>query len=139
MNADTNTSTSTLTAPNTLDLVRKPRNPTRVWSWCIAGWNLLKKNSKALLTRQATRRLRLAETLALGEKQFVSIVEVDGEQFLLGSSATSLVLLAKLDATAQVPEKVVGGLSFAEVLSHVKARPQSSLVGVERSPTKGAR
>ena len=45
----------------------------------------------------AARRLRVAETLSLGEKRFVSIIKVDGAQYLIGGSATSVQLLAVLD------------------------------------------
>jgi len=45
----------------------------------------------------STRRLRVAETISLGEKRFVSIVQVDGAQFLIGGSSSSVQLLAVLD------------------------------------------
>lgn len=47
------------------------------------------------ISHGAPRRLRLCESLALGEHRFVAIVEVDGEGFLVGGTSTSLVLLAQ--------------------------------------------
>ena len=45
----------------------------------------------------SSRRLRVAETISLGEKRSVSIVQVDGAQYLIGSSVNSVQLLAVLD------------------------------------------
>ena len=50
----------------------------------------------ARLGRSTPRRLRLAESLALGDRRFVAVVEFDGSRFLLGGTASSLVLLARL-------------------------------------------
>jgi flagellar biogenesis protein FliO len=51
----------------------------------------------------AGRRLRTLETLSLGNKRTISLVQVDGQDFLIGGTANSLVLLAKLEAG---PERV---------------------------------
>lgn len=42
------------------------------------------------------KRLRLCENLPLGERRFVAVVEFESERFLLGGTASSLVLLARL-------------------------------------------
>jgi flagellar biogenesis protein FliO len=55
----------------------------------------------ARLGRSSPRRLRLAETLPLGERRFVAVLEFEEFRFLLGGTASSLVLLARLDAKAQ--------------------------------------
>jgi len=49
----------------------------------------------------ATRRLRLCETLSLGEKRFVAIVQVDGQQFLVGGAAGTVSMLGQLSADAR--------------------------------------
>lgn len=49
------------------------------------------------ISRRAPRRLRLAESLALGERRFVAVVEFEQSRFLLGGTANSLVLLARLN------------------------------------------
>jgi Flagellar biosynthesis protein, FliO len=43
-----------------------------------------------------SRRLRLCETVSLGEKRFVAIVRVDDQQFLLGGALNSVRMLARL-------------------------------------------
>jgi hypothetical protein len=91
------------------------------------GWKWLRRHSKGLLARQASRRLRMVETLSLSEKRFVSIVEVDGEQFLLGGSASSVVLLAKLEGGAKEQKHVaVEETTFADVLSQASERAEVS-------------
>jgi hypothetical protein len=62
----------------------------KVWKW-------LTRHSRGVMTRGMARRLKVAETVSLGEKRFVTILQVDGEQFLVGGSPSNIVLLAKLE------------------------------------------
>jgi|HubBroStandDraft_6_1064221.scaffolds.fasta_scaffold278056_2 hypothetical protein len=48
------------------------------------------------LGRRAPRRLRLCESLPLGERRFVAVVEFERARFLVGGTTSSLVLLAHL-------------------------------------------
>lgn len=61
----------------------------------VSRW--MHSRSRALMARRASRRLTVSETVSLGEKRFVSILCVDGEQFLVGGSSSNVVLLAKLE------------------------------------------
>jgi flagellar biogenesis protein FliO len=57
--------------------------------------------------RQArrTKTLRVQETLALGEKRFLAVVECGQQRFLIGCTATSLSLLASLkEDSASFPQ-----------------------------------
>lgn len=49
----------------------------------------------------ASKRLRVAETISLGDKRTISIVSVDGAQYLIGSSSGGVQLLTKLDPTTE--------------------------------------
>ena len=60
----------------------------RAWAWLQARQ----------VKRSSTRRLRVAETVSLGEKRFVAVVQVDGRHFLLAGGPTNIALLAQLDA-----------------------------------------
>jgi flagellar biogenesis protein FliO len=60
----------------------------RVWGWIQARQT----------ARSSTKRLRVAETVSLGEKRFVAVVHVDGRHFLLAGGPTNIALLAQLDA-----------------------------------------
>jgi flagellar biogenesis protein FliO len=46
--------------------------------------------------RRPEKRLRLCESLPLGERRFVAVVEFEKTRFLVGGTATSLVLLSRL-------------------------------------------
>lgn len=82
----------------------------------------LTQQGRGVLTRGVSRRLAVAETLSLGEKRFVSILTVDGEQFLVAGSPSNIVLLAKLEANSEA----VGAGSFESVLSHAGADVKGS-------------
>ena len=55
--------------------------------------------------QNSLRRLRVAETISLGEKRFVSILEVNGVQYLIGGGANHITLLTTLDGHASGEEK----------------------------------
>jgi hypothetical protein len=61
----------------------------RWWAALFLGW-----------TARPPRRLRLCETLALGDRQFLSVVEFEEERFLIGRSSSSVVLVAQLPKAA---------------------------------------
>jgi hypothetical protein len=65
-----------------------------------SGWNLMRKQVKF---RPAKKRLRICETISLGEKRFVALVEVDGEQFLLGGASGSVTPIARLETPKSAP------------------------------------
>jgi flagellar biogenesis protein FliO len=53
------------------------------------------------LSRRAPKRLRLCESLPLGERRFVAVVEFDSARFLVGGTPSSLVLLSRLADTGE--------------------------------------
>ena len=54
-----------------------------------------------LKSQQTKKRLRVCETVSLGEKRFVAVIQVDGERFLVGGSSSSVSTLAQLDRLPQ--------------------------------------
>jgi flagellar biogenesis protein FliO len=48
------------------------------------------------MSRRLPRRLRLCESLPLGERRFVAVIEFEESRFLVGGTSSSLVLLADL-------------------------------------------
>jgi flagellar biogenesis protein FliO len=56
----------------------------------------LARRLTAAMTRRAPRRLQLCESLPLGERRFVAVVEFERARFLVGGTSASLVLLARL-------------------------------------------
>ena len=77
----------------------------RTWGW-------ISRQRGLHLLQPRARRLQVHETVQLGEKRFVSILRVDGEQFLIGGSPTGISLLAALN-----PDQPG---SFASVLETVE-------------------
>jgi hypothetical protein len=57
----------------------------RAWAWLHTKY-----------VQTATKRLRVAETVSLGEKRFVSIVSIEGREFLIGGGTSGVTLLAQL-------------------------------------------
>lgn len=60
----------------------------------LAAWKWLQEKGAQ---KFSSRRMRVAETVALGEKRFVTILQVDGTQLLIGSAGGQVSLLAVLD------------------------------------------
>jgi flagellar biogenesis protein FliO len=58
------------------------------------------------LSRRAPRRLRLCESLPLGERRFVAVVEFERARFLVGGTPSSLVLLSRLADAGRVEDDV---------------------------------
>jgi len=85
--------------------IPEPRNPgllIRAWSW-------LQKNHKF----SSVKQLRVAETVALGEKRFVALVQVGEQKFLIGGGTSGVSLLTQL-GTAQEPAAVLQAAADAE-------------------------
>jgi flagellar biogenesis protein FliO len=55
------------------------------------------------LSRRAPRRLRLCESLPLGERRFVAVVEFEAARFLVGGTPSSMVLLSRLTDAGERP------------------------------------
>ncbi len=70
-----------------------------LWQGLRRGWKV------HLQPRQ--RQLRLEETLSLGEKRFVAVLNFGGQRFLIGGASQSVALLTRLP-------------SFEEALLRVK-------------------
>jgi len=66
-----------------------------------AGWlaRILRRSWCTLtqLRARRPRRLRLCESLPLGERRFVAVIEFDQARFLVGGTSGSLVLLSRLE------------------------------------------
>jgi Flagellar biosynthesis protein, FliO len=53
-----------------------------------------------------SRRLRVRETISLGERRLVAIVECDEREFLVGATGQTISLLAPLGASAAPANRV---------------------------------
>jgi hypothetical protein len=67
------------------------REESDFWQRARACWKHFRR-----LSQRRPRRLRLCESLPLGERRFVAVVEFERSRFLVGGTPASLVLLARL-------------------------------------------
>jgi flagellar biogenesis protein FliO len=67
-----------------------------LWQWTLRSTKVRKN-----------RRLRVCETLSLGERRFVAVIEFDRQEFLVGGTGNSLELLARLRDGAMVTENTL--------------------------------
>lgn len=58
------------------------------------NWLWVKRHIKV---RRVKKRLRVCETVSLGDKRFVAVIQVDGEEFLVGGASNSVSTLARLE------------------------------------------
>ena len=52
--------------------------------------------SGSVRTQRKPKTMRLCETISLGEKRFLAIVQVDEERILIGGSASTVTLLTRI-------------------------------------------
>jgi flagellar biogenesis protein FliO len=81
----------------------------------LAGVSLwaLKKYGRGRIPGSGGGKLRLEETLAMGDRRFVSILDAEGERFLIAMAPQGITLLARLDGL----EKRQDDQPFEETLS----------------------
>jgi hypothetical protein len=48
------------------------------------------------LSRRTPKKLRLSESLPLGDRRFLAVIEFEGSRFLIGGTSNSLALLTRL-------------------------------------------
>lgn len=102
----------------------------------ISRW--MRSGSRALLAGRASRRLSVSETVSLGEKRFVSILCVDGEQFLVGGSSSNVVLLAKLDKSdAAGSDRTSEGEFFSQMISRAAGDEKRSVSPIDMDRGSG--
>lgn len=51
---------------------------------------------RASARRIKAKRLAVSETVALGDRRFVAVIEFEGQRFLIGSSPSAVTLLSRL-------------------------------------------
>jgi hypothetical protein len=72
-------------------------NPASAGSSFRRVWHSIER---LVQTHQARKRLRLCETISLGEKRFIAVVQVDGKQLLVGGATNGLSVLANLESSS---------------------------------------
>lgn len=68
-------------------------------------WAALFSHIRALAAGNRERRLRLCETLSLGEKRFIAVVEYGRQKFLLAGTQQNISLLQRLDENSAATDE----------------------------------
>jgi len=58
--------------------------------------------------KQPSRQLRLRETLALGERRFIAVVEFERQKFLIAGTGGSVAMLTALPSAGSAAENLEG-------------------------------
>lgn len=64
-----------------------------MWQWLARLTRLLQSRTRP------QKQLRLCETLGLGERRFIAVVQFEQQKFLIGGTGSSLALLTRLPQT----------------------------------------
>lgn len=87
--------------PELLQVEGEPTKPTLNASRTSSSFRRVWHSIERLVqTHQARKRLRLCETISLGEKRFIAVVQVDGKQLLVGGATNGLSVLANLESSS---------------------------------------
>jgi flagellar biogenesis protein FliO len=118
-------------------------------------WNWFRERQAA---RATSKRLHVAASVSLGEKRFIAVIQVDGQQFLVGGGATNVALLAQVAANEPLNSVLENAMSapkeeparrvrrrvatplpekFSGYASRGKASPKT-VVAERKRPTKRA-
>ena len=79
-------------------------------SWALSLRQFGRWAQRTLRSRHP-RRLRVRETLSLGEKRFVAVIEYEGQGLLVGGSGSSFALLARLEPGRVATEATLPSVS----------------------------
>jgi flagellar biogenesis protein FliO len=63
----------------------------------------------------------VTETVSLGEKRFVAVIQIDGSQYLIGGGATNVALLAKLKEKDSFRDLLNDTLAVSQLQTDVPA------------------
>ena len=90
--------TVTASSPGSVPANRSEPLAAKVFRLAAAAWWRVWAKIEVRRAEHGRRSLRVVETIALGEKRFMSIVQVEGARFLIGGGSAGVSLLARLDA-----------------------------------------
>jgi hypothetical protein len=83
--------------------------------------------------RSTTKRLEVATTVSLGEKRFVAVIKIDGQQFLVGGGATNVSLLAQLNSSETFSDLLKGTMSVADAEPASQPIKKSTKLSLKRA------
>lgn len=100
------------------------------------AWQWVLTTQVTIRTRSGRRRLRVTESISLGEKRSVHLIEVDGQRLLLGSSAAGVTLLSQLPQPKEAWQHAVKDLVFADVMESCESTKPAKRKTATRHATR---
>jgi flagellar biogenesis protein FliO len=88
------------------------RSLSQIWLWI----------KERQVSRCGTKRLQVSESVSLGDKRFVAVIEVDGLQFLIGGGPSNISMLAQLNTAGKFGEVLTETIDAAGNRSIQQAR-----------------
>jgi len=86
-----------------------------------------------------SNKLRITDTISLGDKRFVSVVHVDGQRFLIGGSSSTVALLTPLEAPANTFSDALRLASSDQTaIAVTPAKPRITKAKAAPAPRKSA-
>ncbi len=67
-------------------------------------WSQIARALSACHLEKRAKRLRLCESVSLGDKRLVAVIEYEGRTFLVGGGPQSVTLLTRLGESLDFPE-----------------------------------
>ncbi len=100
----------------------------RIWQLLGSAGRRLWSGIEARRAGQRGRALRVLETVGMGEKRFVAIVQVEEARFLIGGGSAGVSLLARLDRKGEfaaiLDEQAAASSSSPAIADRVEAAAQ---------------
>jgi flagellar biogenesis protein FliO len=88
-----------------------PPPPRKQTNLLFRAWSWLNRNCSI----SSNKQLRVAETISLGDKRFVAVVQVEGRKFLIGGGSAGVSLLTQL-GTANDTQAALGAAMASGVI-----------------------
>jgi flagellar biogenesis protein FliO len=91
------------------DSVAPPSTPAscapQLTSWHARLFQALRTLLRSVRVHRRVRSLRICESLPLGEKRLLAVVQFEGHRFLIGATNNSISLLDRLDSPSAPRKK----------------------------------
>jgi hypothetical protein len=111
-----NTITGQVTASHLCPGEKEPSSPPPRPGALVRALSWLQRRAALRVTKQ----LRVSETVSLGEKRFVAIIQVEDRKFLIGGGASNVALLTQLGVSTEPASIPVASIPVAAPLPRLR-------------------
>jgi flagellar biogenesis protein FliO len=86
----------------------RQKMPPMARALCDVLSKIFSTTQKVFTAKRAPKQLRVCESVSLGDKRFVAVIQVDQERFLIGGAANSIAMLTRLQETVSFASTMKG-------------------------------